>query len=97
MQSSKKRLKQFQYFKSKLKPSGLLFLQETQSTTDCEKKSGKDEFGGDLHFSHGSSNSCGVLMASYGNQDITVTKKVSDKKGRVPVLDARIDFLLINI
>ena len=38
MQSSKKRLKQFQYFKSKLKPSGLLFLQETQSTTDCEKK-----------------------------------------------------------
>ena len=61
------------------------------------KKSGKDEFGGDLHFSHGSSNSCGVLMASYGNQDITVTKKVSDKKRRVPVLDARIDFLLINI
>ena len=50
-----------------------------------------------MHFSHGSSNSCGVLVASYGNQDIAVTKKVSDKKRRVPVLDARIDFLLINI
>ena len=99
MQSSKKRLKQFEYFKSKLKPNGLLFLQETHSTIACEKK-WKDEFGGDLHFSHGSSNSCGVLIAFYGNQDITVKKKLSDKKGRVLVLDARIDdsdFLLINI
>ena len=37
IQSSKKRLKQFEYFKIKLKPSGLLFLQETHSTIDCEK------------------------------------------------------------
>ena len=80
LQSSKKRLKQFEYFKSKLKPNGLLFLQETHSTIACEKK-WKDEFGGDLHFSHGSSNSCGVLIAFYGNQDITVKKKLSDKKG----------------
>ena len=51
MKSSKKRLKQFQYFKSKLKPSALLFFQEIYSNTDCEKK-WKDEFGDDLHFSH---------------------------------------------
>ena len=38
LQSSKKRLKQFEYFKSKLKPNGLLFLQETHSTIACEKK-----------------------------------------------------------
>ena len=79
MQSSKKHLKQFEYFTSKLKPSGLLFLQETHSTIDCEKK-WKDEFGVDLHFSHGSSNSCGVLMTFCIIQDITVKKKLSDKK-----------------
>ena len=38
MQSSKKRLKQFEYFKRKLKPNGLLFLQETHSTIAWEKK-----------------------------------------------------------
>ena len=37
IQSSKKHLKQFEYFESKLKPSGLPFLQETRSTIDCEK------------------------------------------------------------
>ena len=64
------------------------------------QKKWKDEFGGDLHFSHGSSNSCGVLIAFYGNEDRTVKKKLSDKKGRVLVLDTRIggsNFLLINI
>ena len=53
-----------------------------------------------MHFSHGSSNSCGVLIAFYGNQDITVKKKLSNKKGQLLVLDTRIDgsdFLLINI
>ena len=78
MQSSKKRLKQFECFKSKLKSNGLLSLQETHSTIDCEKK-WKDEFRGDLHFSHGSSNSCGVLIAFYGNQDITVKKSCLTK------------------
>ena len=37
MQSSKKRLKQFEYFKSKLKPNGLFFLQEAHLTIACEK------------------------------------------------------------
>ena len=82
MQLSKKRLKQLEYFKSKLKSSRLLFLQETHSNINCEKKL-KDEFGGDLHFSHGSFNSCGVLIAFHGNQDITVRKTLSDKKERV--------------
>ena len=56
------------------------FLKETHSTINCEKK-WKDEFGGDLHFSHGLSNSCGVLIAFYGNRDITAkncpTKRTS--------------------
>ena len=43
------------------------------------RKNWKDEFGGDLHFSHGSSNSCGVLIAFYGNQDITVKSCLTKK------------------
>ena len=70
---SKKRLKQFDCFKIKLKPNRLLSLQETHSTTDWEKM-WKGQFEGELHFSHGSSNFCGVLVAFYGNQDITVKK-----------------------
>ena len=37
MESSKTHLKQFEDFKSKLKPSRLLFLQERHSTIGCEK------------------------------------------------------------
>ena len=48
--------------KSKWKLSELLFLRKAHSTTDCERK-WKDEFGGDFHISHGSSNSCRVLIA----------------------------------
>ena len=64
------------------------------------RKKWKDEFGGDLYFSHRSSNSWGVLIAFYVNQDITVKKNLTDKKGQVLVLEARIDdfdFFLINI
>ena len=40
------------------------------------------------------------MIALYGNQDITVKKKLFERKGRVLVLDAQIDdsdFLLMNI
>ena len=55
MQSSKNFLNQFENFKSKLKPSGLLYLQEMHSIIDYEKKL-KDDFEGVYTF-HGSSNS----------------------------------------
>ena len=35
---TKKRIKLFEYFKSKLAPSGVLFAQETHSTKEIEKK-----------------------------------------------------------
>ena len=44
------------------------------------RKKWKDEFGGDLYFFHGSSNSWGVLIVFYGNQDITVKKVVWQKR-----------------
>ena len=38
LKSSKKRIKLFEYFKSKLAPSGVLFAQETHSTKEIKQK-----------------------------------------------------------
>ena len=98
LQSSKKRLKLFEYFRNKISPNGIVFLQETHSTKNNEIK-WKDEFRGNLYFSHGRSNSCGVLTAFLGTKPITVKKKVGDKEGRILILETSIDdceYILIN-
>ena len=58
----RKRIKLFEHFKSKLVPSSVLFAQETHSTKEIEQK-WKDELNGQIFFSHGKSNSCGVFIA----------------------------------
>ena len=98
LQSYKKRLKLFQYFKNKISPKGILFLQETHSSKVTEKI-WTDEFNGDLFFSHGKTNSCGVLVGFYGNINYSVKKKLSDNGSRILVVDITIDgteHLLIN-
>ena len=52
IQSTKKRLKMMQYFKNKLLPQGILFLQETHST-ESNEVSWRDKFNATLFFSHG--------------------------------------------
>ena len=99
LQSSKKRLKFFQFFKNKISPKGILFLQETHSSKVTEKI-WSDEFNGDLFLSYGKTNSCGVLVGFYGNINYSVKKKLSDNSGRILVLDVTIDgteYLLINL
>ena len=49
LQLSKKRLQMFEYFKTKIDPRGILFLQETHSSIEIEKK-WNDEFNGQLFF-----------------------------------------------
>ena len=49
LQSSKKRLKLFQFFKNKIRPKGILFLEETHSSKVTEKI-WSVEFNGDLYF-----------------------------------------------
>ena len=71
-----------------------MFLQETHSTKENKIK-WKDEFDGDLYFSHGKSNSCGVLI---GNKTFTVKKRLCDENGRILILETSIDdseFILI--
>ena len=90
LQSSKKRLKLFQYFKNKVSPKDIFFLQDTHFSKVTEKI-WSDEFNGDLIFSHGKTNSCGVLVGFYGNINYSVKKKLSDNSGRLLALDVTIN------
>ena len=62
LHSYKKRLKIFDYLKNKSGPNGILFLQETHSTKENQIRRNND-FNSQIHYSHGKSNSCGVLVA----------------------------------
>ena len=99
IQSLKKRLKLIQYFKSKIGPCGLLFLQETHSNSKVEQK-WKEDFHGKVFFSHGKTNSCGVLIAYFGTEKITVKIQQTDHSGRILILDVSINnskCILINL
>ena len=51
-------------------------------------------------FSHGKSNSCGVLTAYLGTGTFTVKKQQTDKEGRILILDVSIndsEYILINL
>ena len=65
LQSSKKRIKLIEYFRSKLNHNGFLFLQETHSTIKNEN-SRVNDFNGPVFFRHRTSNSGGVLIAYLG-------------------------------
>ena len=91
-------MKLFNFLKNKIGPKGILFLQETHSSVETEKK-WIDDFKDKIYYSHGKTNSCGVLIAIYGNLNICVKNKVHENDGRVLIFDATIngsDYLLIN-
>ena len=99
LKSSKKRIKLFEYFKSKPAPSGVLFAEETHSNKEIEHK-WKDESNGQIFFSHGESNTCGVFIAFFGSKSVTITKEISDNNCRILVLQVKIDdeiYLLVNL
>ena len=50
-----------------------------------------EEFRGEIYYSHGKLNSCGVLIAFYGDKKINVKKRLTDKTGRILILNIEID------
>ena len=90
LQSSKRRLKLFHFFESKISPKGILFLKETHYLKVTEKI-WYNELNGDLFFSKGKTNSCGVLVGFYGNINYSVIKELSDNGGGILVLDVATD------
>ena len=74
-------------------------MQETHSSVETEKL-WNDEFKDQLYFSHGKTNSCGVLTEFYGNINVVLKTQLNDKSGRILILEVTIDdteYLLINI
>ena len=74
----------FEYFRNVLSPNGIIFLQETHSSINGEKN-WCDEFKGELFFSHGKNNSCGVAIGYFGSQQFTIESKKTDNGGRILV------------
>ena len=90
IQNNSKRLSVVEYFKNKLGNNGILFLQETHSTFNDENI-WKNEFNVPVFYSHGTSQSCDVLIAFLGNLNFSVNKQAGDKNGRILILDINID------
>ena len=92
IQSSKKRLKLIQYFKDKIGSTGILFLQETHSNSKMEQK-WKEDSKDQVFFSHGKTNSCGVLTAHFGKETFFVGKQETDKEDRILTLSVSISMI----
>ena len=88
----------FSYLKDKIDNHGLVFLQETHSST-ADEENWAQEWDGDLIFSHGSSNSRGVIIGFTKNMDVEIDKITHDEHGRVLIINIIIDsqkYALIN-
>ena len=64
IQNNSKRLSVEEYFKNELDNNGILFLQETHSTFNDENI-WKNDFNVPAFYSHGTCQSCGVLIAFF--------------------------------
>ena len=95
---SNKWRKLFNYLKKHSSPKAIVFLQETHSTKKVEnlwKSCGK----GSIHFSHGTSNSAGVLIAFLEGLDVKIEATFTDNGNRLLILKAKIQdnpVILVN-
>ena len=93
-----KRVKIFNYIKDKLK-NGFAFMQETHSDQNVTSL-WKNEWGGDVIFNHGESNSRGILIAFSENFEFKLLQNLSDNEGRILLVSIEHNnrkFLLVNI
>ena len=84
LRDSGKRRVVFNKLRSKCK--GLILLQETHSTTDIEKV-WSSEFGGNIIYSHGNTQSRGAAILIHNSVDIDVNGSSVDCNGRFVILD----------
>ena len=91
IQSSEKRLKIFKYLKNNIHHNCFVFLQETHSLTQDEKKWRDD-------FKDGSTDSCGEAIGFCRLKTLHIIDKKSDENGRMLIIDAKDKkFLLVNL
>ena len=98
---SNRRRKLFNYLKKHSSPKAIVFPQETHSTKKVENL-WTSQWGcgkGSIHFSHGTSNSTGVLMAFREGLDVKIEATFTDNGGRLLILKAKIQVnpvILVN-
>ena len=76
-----------------------MLLQETHSELSIEKK-WKEEWAGDIYFSHGTSSSKGVCILIPHKLNITINDKITDSEGRLIILNINYDsckYILCNV
>ena len=84
---------------SRKRKADVIFFQETHSQEGSEIQ-WKNEWGAKIFYSHGSRNSCGVMVLIRNKFNCTVKKTVSDPSGRFIILKVVIEdkvYVLINI
>ena len=93
----KKRQKVFAWLKKK--NAQIYLLQETHSSASAERDWLSD-WGDEIIFSHGTTNSRGVAVAFNGNYEHTVNETITDTEGRYIILDLvlnQVRTVLVNI
>ena len=81
------------------KQNCIALLQETHSIPSCESK-WKKEWGNQIIFSHGTSNSTGVAILFPTSLDYSILDKIIDNKGRLIVIKLKVDnniYIIANI
>ena len=94
-----KGIKILEYLKNYVISNGFIFLQEAHSSIKDEKI-WNDELKGQLIFSHGKTNSCGVVIVFVGTKGLNILNIKRDNLGRILVIEVKNDdslFMLINI
>ena len=94
LQDSNKRRGIFHVFQ--LSKFHIFLLQETHSSVECEQQ-WKNEWGGDIYFSHGTTNSRGVCILLKNNFCRTIHGTFEDASGRFIIVDIEIDSLRLLI
>ena len=97
LQAISKRISE--YLKNYVTSDGFIFLQETHSSVKDEKI-WNDGFEGQLFFSHGKTNSCGVAIGFVGTKALNILNIRRDNLRRILVIEVKIDdsvFVPINI
>ncbi len=96
--NQKKRQKTFKQFRNKYK-SGFVFLQETHSSQETENLWSK-EWGGEILFSHGSTNARGVAVLCPTDIEYKIESVTRDSQGRYLIIKVTIEdetHLLVNV
>ena len=77
----------------------IIFLQETHSKRETEIQ-WKNEWGGEILFSHGRTNSCGTAILFKDSINCTIITTISDPLGRYIISKIQIDdklYVLVNV